>query len=894
MADDTLPPPGDPSDILGTPPEKNPDFHGGNVETLLIEDELKESYLTYAMSVIVSRALPDARDGLKPSQRRVLWAMNDLNLGPRAKHRKCAKICGDTSGNYHPHGESVIYPTLTRMAQHWNTRYKLIDGQGNFGSVNPDPPAAMRYTEARMTGATVDLFEDFDRDTVDVQSNYDETRTEPTVLPGKFPNMMVNGSQGIAVGMATQIPPHNLGEICDAIVHLVENPDCRLEELLRHVKGPDFPTGGMICGTTGIRDAFLTGRGHLTLRAKVHFEEEKDREKIVVDEIPYQVGLTRLCEKIVEAVKTDRIKGISDVRDESSKEGLRVVVELKRGENRDVILNQLYKYTPLEATFAVNTLALVRGRPRILNLKQLLEQYREHRKEVIIRRTRFLLAQAEEHAHILEGKIIAVDHIDEVIRIIRAARDGEEARDNLIARFEFTVRQAKAILDMSLRALTGLERDKLKTEYAEVKERIADYQSILSDINRVLEIIKEDIFEMKEKYSDARRTEIVGAAGDIDAMDLVADEVMAVTISHKGFAKREPLASYRLQSRGGKGIIGSRSKDEEDFPENIFIASTHNYLLCFTNDGRVYWLKVYDLPQMGRMAQGRALVNLLELSAEQKVVSVVPVKNFSDEASIFIATEAGYLKKCKLDEYANPRRGGISTIGLEEGDIVLAAKLVRPTQEIVLCTRQGMAVRIDATTVRDMGRSARGVNGPNLEEADKIVSVVIGQPGDYLLTVCEKGVGKRSQIDEYRKTSSQRAKGVINVKITDKNGPVVAVVAVKSGDELMLMAEKGKVLRAKIDDIRETGRNAIGVYLMELDADDRVVSVARIASEEAAEANEQAAARKADEQEWKDRDLGSGRRKADGATPSSADLPKVEGEPVQLNEMLRRAEEGRN
>jgi DNA gyrase subunit A len=570
-------------------------------------------------------------------------------------------------------------------------------------------------------------------------------------------------------------------------------------------------------------------------------------------------------------VKADRIKGISDVRDESSKEGLRVVIDLKRGENRDVVLNQLYKYSPLETTFAVNMLALVRGRPRVLNLKQFLEQYREHRKDVITRRTRFLLAQAEELAHILEGKIIAVDHIDEVIKIIRGAKDGDDAREKLIARFEFTPRQAKAILDMTLRALTGLERDKLKAEYAEVQDKIRDYQSILADVNRVLDIIKEDLFEMKEKYGDERRTLIVGEAGDISALDLVADEVMAVTISHKGYCKREPLASYRVQSRGGKGIIGARSKDEEDFPEHLFIASTHDYLLFFTNDGRVYWQKVYDLPQLGRMAQGRALVNLLELQGEQKVVSIVPVKNFDEDASIFIVAQKGFMKKCRLSEYKNPRRGGIATMGLEEGDQVMAARFVKRGQEVVLCTRLGMAVRIDETVVRDMGRSARGVNGPHLEEGDKIVSVVVGQPGDYLLTVCEKGVGKRSQIDEYRKTATQRAKGVINVKITEKNGPVVSVIAVKEGDELMLMAEKGKVIRSSIDDVRETGRSAVGVYLMDLEADDKVVSVAKIAREEAEAAHEQAAARKAEEQEQRERDGTTVRKKKDenGDAPAS-------------------------
>jgi DNA gyrase subunit A len=871
------------------------DIHGGRIENLLIEDELKESYLTYAMSVIVSRALPDARDGLKPSQRRVLWAMNDLNLTPTRKHFKSAKICGDTSGNYHPHGDQVIYPTMVRMAQHWNMRYKLIDGQGNFGSINPDPPAAARYTEARMTAASVDMLDDVEKDTVEMVPNYDERLMEPTVLPGRFPNLMVNGAQGIAVGMATQIPPHNLTEICDALVHLIENPDCSVTDLMKFVKAPDFPTGGLICGRQGIEDAFHTGRGHLTLRAKVHFEEEKDREKIVVDEIPYQIGLERLCQRIVEAVKADRVKGISDVRDESSKEGLRVVVDLKRGENREVVLNQLYKYSPLESTFAVNMLALVRGRPRVMNLKQMLEQYREHRKDVITRRTRFLLAQAEELAHILEGKIVAVDHIDEVIRIIRASKDGDQARDSLIERFEFTPRQAKAILDMSLRALTGLERDKLKAEYATVQDQIRDYQSILADINRVFDIIKEDLFEMKEKYGDERRSIIVGETGELSQADLVADEVMAVTISHKGYCKREPLASYRLQSRGGKGIIGQRSKDDEDFPAHLFVASSHDYLLFFTNDGRVYWQKVYDLPQLGRMAQGRALVNLLELQGEQKVVSIVPVENFDQDASIFIVSQQGYMKKCRLSEYKNPRRGGIATIGLEEGDQVMAACYVKRNQELVICTRLGMAVRIDETVVRDMGRSARGVNGPNLQEGDKIISVVVGQPGDYLLTVCEKGVGKRSQIDEYRKTGTQRARGVINVKITEKNGPVVAVVAVNEGDELMLMAEKGKVIRTRIDDVRETGRSAIGVYLMDLEDDDRVVTVAKIAQEEAEAAHEQAAARKAEVQEQRERDGTSIRKKKDEANGGDGAAPSAPteggGTPEQLKDLAQRAEE---
>jgi DNA gyrase subunit A len=873
------------------------------VQDLLIQDDLKKSYLTYAMSVIVSRALPDARDGLKPSQRRILVAMNDLNLGPRAKFRKCALIVGDCMGKYHPHGDQAIYPTLARLAQHWNTRYLLIQGQGNFGSINPDMPAAMRYTEARMTGVTMELLEDHEKDTVDFGKNYDESRDEPLVLPGKFPNLIVNGGQGIAVGMATNIPPHNLNEICDATVHLIENPECEVKDLLKFVKGPDFPTGGYICGRQGILDSYRTGRGHLTLRAKVHFEEEKDREKIVVDEIPYQVGIMRLVEKIVEAAKAERITGIYDVIDQSSKEGIRIVIELKRGENRDVVLNQLYKYTPLETTFGVIMLALVKGRPRVLNIKEILHQYVEHRKEVILRRTRWLLAKAEAEAHLLQGYLIALDHIDDIIKIIRGSETTEAARDQMMKKYEFSTRQANAILNMPLRQLVGLERDKLKKRFDEVREEIADLQDILTNALRVIEIMKEDLYELKEKYGDGRRTMIQDDAGDLVAEDLIADEVMAVTVTHKGYIKREPLSSYRVQSRGGKGIIGQRSKDDEDFPEHLFVASTHDYLLFYTNDGRVYWQKVYDVPQMGRMAQGRAMVNLLELAENQKVVSIVPVENFTKDASIFMTSEKGYLKKCKLDEYSNPRRGGISTMGLEEGDNLMSAKFVLRGQEIVLCSKDGMAVRIDEGTVRDMGRTARGVNGPKLEDGDKIVSVVVGVPTDYLLTVCEKGVGKRTMLDEYRKVASQRSKGVINVKITDKNGPVVSVLPVKAGDELMVMTEAGKVIRCPVEDVRETGRAAVGVRLVDLDDGDKVSAVARVASEDAEAANEQAAALKAEAKEQKDLD--------DKSKPKSKEMPVVEGEagasgasgttetpgataenrPDQVKELLQRAED---
>lgn len=903
MADASIPPedstpPAEPTPP-GTPkPNSGGDVHGGVIQDLLIEDDLKRSYLTYAMSVIVSRALPDARDGLKPSQRRILVSMNDLNLGPRAKFRKCALIVGDCMGKYHPHGDQAIYPTLARLAQDWNTRYMLIQGQGNFGSVNPDPPAAMRYTEARMTGPTVELLEDIDKDTVDFVKNYDESREEPTVLPGKLPNLLVNGGQGIAVGMATNIPPHNLLEICDGLVHLIENPECSVEDLMKFVKGPDFPTAGLVCGRKGIDDYLRTGRGHLTLRAKHHFEEERDREKIVITEIPYQVGITRLIEKIVEAAKGERINGIYDVIDQSSKEGIRIVIELKRGENRDVVLNQLFKYTPLEFTFAVNALALVRGRPRLLNLKQLMQQYLEHRKDVIRRRTRWLLARAEDEAHIVEGLLIALDHIDDIIKIIRASKDTETARAQLMEKYEFSTRQATQILNMPLRTLTGLERDKLKARFAELQDMIRDYQDILTNEIRVLEIMKEDCFELKEKYGDARRTMLVGEAGELAEEDLIADEVMAVTVTHKGYIKREPLSSYRVQSRGGKGIIGAKSKDDDDFPEHLFIASTHDYLLFFVNDGRVYWQKVYDLPQLGRMAQGRALVNLLELTAEQKVVSIVPVKNFDEDASIFMVSEKGYLKKCLLSEYKNPRRGGISTMGLEDTDKLMDAKYVKRGQEVVLATKQGMAVRFMEDVVRDMGRSARGVNGPRLEEGDQIVSVVVGVATDFLLTVCEKGVGKRTQMDEYRQVGNQRSKGVINVKITDKNGPVVAVLPVREGDELMVMTESGKVIRSPVEDVRETGRGAVGVKLVDLEDGDKVAAVARVAREDAEAAHEQAAALKAEAKEQAERDgkTKSGKHEPVPGAPVAEGAPPADGKPAgeqpdQVKELLKRAED---
>ncbi len=807
----------------------------GGVKDLLIEDELKQSYLTYAMSVIVSRALPDARDGMKPSQRRVLVAMRDLNLTPRAHFRKCAKICGDTSGNYHPHGEQVVYPTLVRMAQPFNMRYPLIEGQGNFGSIDGDPPAAMRYTEARLSAVAMDMMEDLDKDSVDYTPNYDETREEPVVLPGKFPNLICNGGSGIAVGMATNLPPHNVREVCDALVALVERPDISVEELMRHVPGPDFPTGGLICGRSGIRKAYLTGRGHITVRAKLHVENLRgDKEQIVVTEIPYQVIKERLIEKIVDCVKADRIQGVSDVNDESDREGMRLVIQLKRGEESAVVINQLFKNTPLQETFAICNLALVGGQPRTLNLKEMLEVFRDHRVEVIERRTRWLLAKAEARLHILEGLIIALDAIDEVISIIRAAADTPSARAALKARFRFSDKQADAILEMKLSRLTGLSRDEVRKEYDGVREQIREYKAILSDRNLVLDIFREDLFELREKYGDDRRTEIISDVGEFEIEDLVAEEMVAVTVSHAGYVKREPLDSYRSQRRGGKGVIGQDLK-EGDFTERLFSASTHDYLLFFTDRGRCHWVKVYDLPQLGRAARGRSLANLLALAQGEKVSNVVPIRTFADGKYLFMATAAGTVKKVELAAFSNPRKGGIIAIDLADGDHLVGVELTGGKDELLLATSEGQAVRFKEDDVRAMGRGAAGVRGAKLGEKDRVVSLVLAVPGSNILTVCERGYGKRSPIDDYR-LIRRGGSGVININTSERNGPVVACMAVADDDEIMITTAAGQVVRSPVKDIRITGRNAQGVRVMTLDGSDRITSVAHLPRESDAEA----------------------------------------------------------
>ena len=822
-----------------------------------IVDEMQDSYLRYAMSVIVARALPDVRDGLKPSQRRILVAMHDLKLGPRTAHRKCAKISGDTTGNYHPHGDAVVYPTLVRLAQAFVMRYPLIDGQGNFGSIDGDPPAAMRYTEARMAPPTPDLMEDIDKETVDFIPNYDETRTEPVVLPAKFPNLLVNGSTGIAVGMATNLPPHNLGEICDGLIALIENPNIAITELMKHVPGPDFPTGGLICGRQGIMDAYTRGRASLTLRARTHIEETKGgRKRIVVDEIPFNILKNTITERIAECVKDGRLGEVSDIRDESDRKNpIRLVVECKSNVSEEVVLNKLFQHTPLQTTYTVINIALVGKQPQTMSLKQLMEHYLDHRREVILRRTRFLLRKARQRAHILEGLILAVGDIDAIIDLIKSSADPEVAKSRLMERPlrlgeaatlskllpESFVRpatttdqfltepQAKAILAMQLQRLTGLEIEKLATEYRELVDEIEGYQKILSEPALVLDIIREDLFEMKAKYADKRRTEITGAVGEFIMEDLIEDVPMIVTISHEGYIKRMPPDTYRVQGRGGRGIKASDTK-EGDFLRDLFIASTHDYLLFFTSRGRVYWLKVYDVPEMARTARGRSIANLLKMQDNESCRAVLRVSKF-EEAFVFFATAKGTVKKTALGAFSNPRPSGIIAISLDPDDSLIGVELTGEGDQIVLGTRQGMAIRFEQSDVRAMGRAAAGVKGLTLKRDDQVVDMAVIRPGMSLLVVCENGFGKRTEIEEYR-LQKRGGSGVINIRTTERNGTVVALRAVRDEDQLMLISANGIMLRTAIAQTREIGRATQGVRLMRLDEGDRVVSVARIAKEE--------------------------------------------------------------
>ncbi|HSC56198.1 MAG TPA: DNA gyrase subunit A [Nitrospira sp.] len=800
---------------------------------IAIEDEMRSSYLDYAMSVIVGRALPDARDGLKPVHRRILFGMNEMGLVHNRTYRKSAKIVGEIMGNYHPHGDSAIYDTLVRMAQDFNMRYPLVDGQGNYGSMDGDSPAAMRYTEARMTKLAEEMLADIDKETVDFGPNYDESRLEPLVLPTKVPNLLINGAGGIAVGYATNIPTHNIAEVVDGLLLLLENPDVTIAQLMKKIPGPDFPTAGFIYGMSGIKEAYETGRGLLKVRAKVVVEtdERTERERLIVTEVPYQVNKAKLIEKIAELIQDDRIKGISDLRDESSdREGVRVVIELKRGEIPLVVLNNLYKHTQLETTFGVIMLALVNNRPEVLNLKQILHYFVEHRREVVVRRTTFELRKAEERAHILEGLKIALDNLDAVITLIRRSQSPDEARAGLMRQFTLTEIQANAILDMRLQRLTQLERAKLVEEYQEVLKQIEYLKSVLASEALVRAIIKDELTQIREEYKDDRRTQIVKEEAEISLEDLIAEEEVVVTISHTGYIKRNAASLYRAQRRGGKGKIGMGIKDE-DFVETLFTASTHDTLLFFSDAGKVYWLKVHEIPEASRAAKGKALVNLLALTGSEKVTATLPVKEYREDRFVIMATKKGLIKKTELAAYSNPRQGGIIALGLEDGDRLIGVQLTDGRREILLGTKQGITIRFKEEDVRPMGRTAYGVKGITLEEGNEVIGMETITPDSTtsILTVTEGGYGKRTPVGEYR-IQGRGGKGIISVKTTERNGLAVGFLQVRDSDEIMLIAAQGKVLRCKVGDIREIGRNTQGVRILDLEGEeDRVVAVARLA-----------------------------------------------------------------
>ncbi|HQX22286.1 MAG TPA: DNA gyrase subunit A, partial [Nitrospira sp.] len=802
---------------------------------IAIEDEMRSSYLDYAMSVIVGRALPDVRDGLKPVHRRILHGMNEMGLAANRPYRKSAKIVGEIMGNYHPHGDSAIYDTLVRMAQNFNMRYMLVDGQGNYGSMDGDAAAAMRYTEARLTKLAEELLADIEKETVDFGPNYDESRVEPLVLPSRVPNLLVNGAGGIAVGYATNIPTHNLGEVIEGLLLLLENPDVTIPQLMKKIPGPDFPTAGFIYGTSGIKDAYETGRGLLTVRAKVAIEtdERTDRERLIVTEIPYQVNKSKLIEKIADLAQEDRVTGISDIRDESDREGVRVVIELKRNEIPLVVLNNLYKHSQLQTTFGVNMLALVNNRPEVLNLKRILEAFVEHRREVVVRRTAYDLRKAEERAHILEGLKIALDNLDAVIALIRRSQSPDVARTGLMQQFRLSEIQANAILEMRLQRLTQLERDKLVEEYREVLKTIEYLRSVLGSEALVRKIIQDELIEIKDKYQDERRTKIVKEEAELTLEDLIAEEEVVVTISHAGYIKRNAVTLYRAQRRGGKGKIAMGIK-EEDFVETLFTASTHDSLLFFTDAGKVYWLKVHEIPEASRAAKGKALVNLLALSKDEKVTASLPVKEFRADRFIIMGTKLGVIKKTELSAYSNPRQGGIIALSLDAGDKLIGVDLTDGQREILLGTKQGITIRFKEEDVRAMGRTAHGVRGITLEPGDEVIGMETITPDSTtaILTVTEGGYGKRTPVNEYR-VQGRGGKGIISVKTTERNGPAVGFLQVRDEDEIMLMAAQGKVLRCKVDDIREIGRNTQGVRLLDMDGDeDRVVAVVRLVERE--------------------------------------------------------------
>ena len=803
----------------------------GEVHPTDIHEEMRRSYVDYAMSVIIGRALPDVRDGLKPVHRRVLHAMDEMGLHYNRPHRKAARVVGDVLGKYHPHGDTAVYDTIVRLVQDFSMRYPLIDGQGNFGSVDGDAPAAMRYTEVRLARLAQEMLRDIDKETVDFIPNYDESTVEPVVLPTVLPNLLVNGSSGIAVGMATNIPPHNLGEVVDAVIAQLENPEITIDGLMRFLPGPDFPTAGYIHGRQGISDAYRTGRGLIQVRAKASVEKARaGRENIVVTELPYQVNKAKLVERIAELIRDRKIEGVSDLRDESDREGMRVVLELKKDEPAVPVLNSLYKHTAMQSTFGVIMLALVDNQPRVLDLKQMIGYFIDHRKVVVIRRTRYELRQAEMRAHILEGYRIALDHLDAVIQLIRRSRSVDEARSGLVQEFGMSEIQAQAVLDLRLHRLTQLERQKIQDEYEETIRLIARLQAILGNEALVREIIREELTALKEQYGDARRTEILDETAEISFEDTLADEEMVVTISHGGYIKRSPLAIYRSQRRGGKGMAGMATK-EEDYVEHLFVATTHSYILLFTNLGRVHWLKVHETPQLGRAAKGKALVNFLQVQPGEAVTAMIPIRQFEVGRYLIMATRRGVVKKTELHAYANPRTGGIIALTLDQTDELIAVRLTGGEDEIFLATKQGMAIRFGEDEVRPIGRAGRGVIGIALETGDEVVAAEVVRAGTAVLTVTERGYGKRTELEEYR-LQGRGGKGIINIRVTEKNGPVVSALQVQEQDQVMMISQEGKVNRVNVREISVIGRATQGVRVQGLEANDRVAAVTSLVADE--------------------------------------------------------------
>src|SRR5919106_3896160 len=798
-----------------------------------IEEEMRKSYLDYAMSVIVGRALPDIRDGLKPVHRRVLYAMSELGLVFNRPYKKSARVVGEVLGKYHPHGDSPVYEALVRMVQEFSLRYPLVDGQGNYGWIEGDPPAAMRYTETRLAKIAHEMLADIEKETVDFAPNFDESLQEPVVLPTRLPNLLVNGSAGIAVGMATNSPPHNLAEIVDALVLLIDQPGATIDDVMQIVKGPDFPTASYIYGAGGIREAYTTGRGTLTLRAKAHVEKIRGgREAVIITELPYQVNKASLIEKISELSREKKIEGLSEIRDESNREGIRVVLELGRGQMPEIVLNQLYKHTQMETSFGIIMLALVDRRPQVVNLKQMLEAFIRFRREVVTRRTRFDLARAEERAHILAGLRKAVEHLDVVIRIIRQAANADAARDALMSRLDLTEIQAKAILDMQLRRLAALERQKIVEEHEETLRLIEDLKSILASDVKLMGIIKEELLAIKDEYGDARRTEILTETTELTIEDLLADEEMVVTITRSGYIKRTHVEAYRSQRRGGKGVTGMETK-EEDIVEDLFVASTHSSLLFFTNLGKAHWLKVHEIPEGGRQAKGKAMVNLLSLGEGERVATCVPVRDFAAGGYVLFVTRQGKIKKTELEAYSPPRAGGIQAIGLDEGDEVIAARRTDGRREVMIATKLGMAIRFSEEEVRPMGRGATGVRGVELEEVDGVIAAEVVQEGVAILTVTERGYGKRTPLEEYR-LQGRAGKGIIDIKTGGRNGHVVGMLQVRDEDDLLVVTTKGKIIRMHALDVSSQGRNTWGVRIIDLEPDDRVGSIARVEAEQAA------------------------------------------------------------